>query len=438
MSPLTLAAPILALAATIALTPAAVAQRGASRPTVSGTVRDHLMRAEAAAGTIDSVAVGHLKAAPPDAAPFGTFGQRFFAEALRRASADSNAILSPPSAALALSMVLTGARGETADRMARALDPDADVPDPAGRSGALLAAARDRKDVTLQIASAVWVDTMLALQTGFQRTLASSYGAVARSVPLGSPRGLAAINRWADSATRGKIASLLNEPLPDSGLFVANAVHFKGKWLKPFDTRETRQRDFTLHSGRRVRVATMERTGAYGYRRAPGYQIVRLPYRGGRTSMYIVLPDSGVTIAALVDSLTDQGWPASLARADFRTVHILLPRFKVEQTISLEPVLKAVGFGIAFDVGRADLRGIAQWKRDGRPAELYISRALQKVFVEVDEEGTEAAAVTGILVTAKEVPPPPVQFVVDRPFLFLLRDEVSGADMFVGSVARPR
>jgi serpin B len=388
-------------------------------------------------GRIDSVGRGLLKPAVPDAAPFGRFGREFFAQTLRRAPADANTIVSPASAALALSMVFAGAQGETASEMARSLAPDGT--DPVRRGAALVAALRDRQDVTLHVANAVWVDNRLELQPRFHQTVAASYGATVRAVPLATQHAVDEINRWVSAATRGKIRGILDEPLGgDAGLFIANAVYFKGKWIDQFDKTHTRERDFTLPSGRRVVVPAMERVGRYGYRRAAGYQVLRLPYRGGRTALYIVLPDSGTTVAALVDRLgAAAAWPETHGPADVRGVRVVLPRFKVERSMELDETLQAMGMRRAFDPARADFGALARPRSGGGAANLFVAAALQKVFVEVNEEGTEAAAVTGIAMVTS-APPPPIPFVVDRSFLFLLRDEVTGADLFIGRVSDPR
>lgn len=397
---------------------------------------DHASVAGTVSGRIDSVGRGLLKPARLDAAAFGRFGREFFAQTLRQAPADANTVVSPASAALALSMVLAGAQGETASEMARALEPNGD--DPVRRGAALVAALRHRNDITLHVANAVWVDNALELQPRFQRIVTSSYGATVRAVPLATQQAVDQINRWVSTATRAKIAGLLDEPLGGNvGLFIANAVYFKGKWIDEFDKRDTRQREFTLSTGRRVSVAGMERVGRYGYRRGRGYQLLRLPYRGGRTALYVVLPDSGVTVAALVDRLGADGWPASLGPTDVNPVSVVLPRFRIERSTQLNATLQAMGMRRAFDPARADFGALARPRGGHGAVGLFVGKALQKVFVEVNEEGTEAAAATGIDMLTS-APPPPIPFVVDRPFLFLLRDEVTGADLFIGRVADPR
>jgi serpin B len=160
--------------------------------------------------------------------------------------------------------------------------------------------------------------------------------------------------------------------------------------------------------------------------------MIRLPYRGGRFAMYVVLPDSGVDAGAIEQEFVARGTPVSLVQKDFREVHVVLPRLHVEQSHDLQPALKSLGMRRAFDCDEADFRGIS----DVEP--LCIAKATQFVYLTVDEEGTEAAAVTGLAaVTLTALGPPPTQFIVDRPFMLLLRDEQTGADLFVGTIRHP-
>ncbi|HEX3157498.1 MAG TPA: serpin family protein, partial [Gemmatimonadaceae bacterium] len=233
-----------------------------------------------------------------------------------------------------------------------------------------------------------------------------------------------------------------DEPLSrEAALFLASSVYFKGKWLDPFEKSATRPRDFTLHTGQRVAVPMMERTGSMAYQREPGYQMVRLPYRGGRVALYVILPDSGAADSGVADALlqrfAEHGWPQSLGAAQMRDVHLMLPKLRAELTLDLRPLLVALGAGVALDCQRADFADLAVEREADRPVALCVGRAVQRVYLDLDEEGTEAAAITGLGMTNSSYPPPPIPFLVDRPFLFVLRDESSGADLFVGRIQRP-
>lgn len=376
---------------------------------------------------------------PMPSVTFRSFGTRLLSSAVSRRDPDSNTVLSPVSGGLTLSLALLGARGTTAAALANVLGFQGSDRTTIERGGtALLAAIRGRSDVQLEIANAVWLDTSVQLDPTFAAA-AAAWRATVASLALTSPSAVTPINRWAASATHGRIERILDEPLPDTArLFLANAVYFKGKWLDAFEKSETRPRDFALPSGRRIPVLAMERTGWIGYRRAQSYQVVRLPYLGGRTALYVILPDTEVPVGTLERQMAGEGGLPSLGKGDERDVHLVIPKLHVEQSIDLRPFLSALGAGVALDCRRADFGNMARIPASPEPRRLCLGKVVQKVYLDVDEAGTEAAAVTGLdMLADTAAPPPPLEFVVNRPFLLVLRDEVSGADLFVGSIRRP-
>jgi serine protease inhibitor len=264
---------------------------------------------------------------------------------------------------------------------------------------------------------------------------------------------VATLNHWADSVTAGLIREIRRDPFDTSTeVVLTNAVYFKGLWLDAFKDSLTRDRAFTSASGERTAVPTMERTGALAYRRGPRYQALRIPYRSGLSAMYVVLPDSGLSAATLLDSLTAAGWPLPDPRRDVRDVNLRLPRLHITQETDLRPPLEALGLDIIFDAARADFGGLVVERPDRPPpcpplssglhsgacTRHRVSSAQQSVYLDVDEQGTQAAAVTtievGIVITAT---PAPIPFYVDRPFLFALRDERTGTFLFMGYIAAP-
>ena len=372
---------------------------------------------------------------------FRRFGLQLLAEALARDPADSNRVLSPASAGLALSLVMAGARGSTASAIGAVLGTGGlDAAGIARRNRNLLDSVRNREDVTLEIATALWVDTSSRVRTAFRKAAAEYYRAAVTSIPLASPEVVVALNRWSDSNTHGRIPAIRDAPFdPFTRLAVTNAVYFKGKWAFPFQEARTGDRDFTLASGGRIRTRAMDQLSYYAYRRETGYQVLRIPYREDRAAMYVLLPDSGASVDSVVrrlaqgDGLPSLGWNSS------RRVHLVLPRFRVEQDLDLKPGLAALGMGVAFNCEAADFSGLLE-DRNGRPSlATCVDEADQKVMIAVDEEGAVAAAVTTLSVQLRGYTPPPepIQFVVDRPFLFVLRDERTGADLFIGRIARP-
>jgi hypothetical protein len=248
-------------------------------------------------GAIDSVAAGYIKPDPARAFSDGGFGRKLFVDAVGGRSRDSNTVMSPISAALALSIVRIGARGATAASFDDLLGATSRNAHPITTAGpATISALNSRTDVVLEIANAVWVDSSMMLVPAFRREL-DRWRARVSTLSLKSDASMKAINHWTDSVTHGKISSILSAPLPDTTrLFVENAVYFKGKWLRPFEKSATQPGPFTLLNGQTITVPRMSQGDVMAYRRLPNAQLVRVPYRTGKVAMYIILPDSGTSL----------------------------------------------------------------------------------------------------------------------------------------------
>jgi serpin B len=217
-------------------------------------------------------------------------------------------------------------------------------------------------------------------------------------------------------------------------LFLINAIYFKGAWSTEFDKAKTKDDVFTIGSGSQKRLPMMTQSGKYDYYEAANFQAVSLPYGSGRVSMYVFLPAAGTTINQFLPSLTTANWDAWMKSFSKTQGAIVLPRFKVEYEITLNDALKALGMGVAFDPDRANFSGILQTAQNA-----FISKVKHKTFAEVNEEGTEAAAVTSaeISVTSVAVPRKSFKMVVDRPFFFAIRDNKTGSVLFLGSIVDP-
>ena len=298
------------------------------------------------------------------------------------------------------------------------------------------------------------MDTSATLDPQLRKVASEQFSAAVRSLPLTSREAMAAVNHWADSTTAGRIKSIRKEPF-DSNVKVVltNAVYLKSLWLDPFTEAATKPHPFHAAGGRRLEVPMMERRAVLAYRRGPGYQVVRLPYAAGLTAMYIVLPDSASNPHAVLRALVAKGWPAPDPRRERADIHLLLPRLHIEQATNLLPPFRGLGMEIVADSAKADFRGLVIRRPNTPPlcppwtepqplpcVRYRVSEARQNVYLDVDERGTEAAAVTALSFAARptSVPPPPIEFVVDRPFLFAIRDERTGVLLFIGYVASPK
>ena len=354
---------------------------------------------------------------------------------VNRTHRDSNVFVSPLSASMALGMTLNGARGLTLDSMRVALGV-AGVPLDEVNEGYRTLAALVRgldPSTDVRVANSVWSRTGFPIEAEFTDGLRRHFGATARELDFAAAAAPTTVNRWVSEQTAGRIDAIVDGPIPDDVvMYLINAVYFKGKWRDAFDKAQTQDAAFATPDGPRP-VRMMRKTGPAGYLREPGATVVELPYGNGAFAMTIALPDSGADVDALLALLTParwQAWGALLAdSARERRVELHLPRFRLAQEHELAEPLTALGMGLAFDGTRADFTGIS---RDGG---LSLSRVRQKSYLDVNEEGTEAAAVTSVQVSQTSAGPPPVR--VDRPFVVAIRERLTGSILFVGKVTRP-
>jgi serine protease inhibitor len=388
-------------------------------------------------GCIWAVLGGNCRAdgPPPVAVSDAAFSYNLLKQ-LAQEQPGNNISISPYSAATVLQMVGNGAVGRTLAEMQQVLGSS-------GLSSANVNAAHKsiasalqsaNGQVVLETADAIWYRSGIKIRPEFLAVNQEFYDATVDALDFSNPRAAQVINDWASDKTHGKITHIADGMIdPGSArLFLADAVYFKGKWSHPFETKDTKEQPFNLRSGDQKPVPMMAQTRSFSYLSGPDYQAVRLPYAGDNLAMYVFLPVRDSSLADLVGKLTGDAWER--IRRQFRSAEgtVLVPKFKVEYGIELKRPLESLGMKLAFDAGRADFSGIAP--------HLYISAAIQKTFVDVNEEGTEAAAVTGIGVTATamRLPSQPFQMVVDRPFLFLIEDRPTQTILFLGLIFDPK
>ncbi len=366
------------------------------------------------------------------------FAFRLLGEVVAREEADANVALSPLSASFALGMALNGARDETFDAMAATL----------GLEGLSLeeidASYRDLVEllVTLDpavetaVANSLWYDQAFPLAGTFEADLQEYFGARVEAVDFADPGTVDLMNDWVDAETNGRIEKLLEELRPEEVMFLINALYFKAPWVHAFDPDDTAPAPFRRADGMEVSVEMMTREG--GFRVAPGdgFVLLDLPYGGGAYSMTLLLPEPDRSLGEIVAGLDLAGWSAAVAdltdAADDARIH--LPRFRMEYDVEpLEDALKAMGMAVAFDEHAADFLDMVE-PGATLGGNLYITRVVQKTFIEVNEEGTEAAAATGVGIGPTSAPP---TYRLDRPFLFAIREGLSGTILFMGRVADP-
>lgn len=366
---------------------------------------------------------------------YAQFGLQLF-QRLADAAPDENVIVSPLSAGLAVSMLVNGASGDTRAGILQALATGAGGMDALNLANAELVEALRTEDVELAVANSLWARQGVPFRPAFLQRSRSFYDAEVATLDFDSPEAPRRINAWASEKTNGRIPGMVDGPLDaDLILYLMNAVYFKGRWQDEFQASATRPRTFHAPGGG-VQRPMMSRTGSYGYLRGAGFQGVRLPYRGGRFSMYVLLPDAGESLAALRGRLTADAWRGWAGEFGERDVRLTMPRYRMSVESSLNRPLQALGMADAFHPARANF-GEMLPPEYLASQNAYVSEAKQKVFIEVNEEGTEAAAVTGIGVRTTSAAPPPAEVTVDRPFILVIRDDRTGALLFVGQVNDP-
>jgi serpin B len=366
---------------------------------------------------------------------FDLYGQ------LSRDKKNENLFYSPTSISLALAMTSAGARGETATQMAGVLhwkDDAAALHAGMNQWIRQLNSIDKGQEYELRVANRLWAQQGYKFLEPFLKTTRDQYQASLGQVNFQTQAepSRQAINRWVEQQTAGKIQDLLPQGTIEARtkLVLTNAIYFKGNWQTPFEKSDTRDLDFALSATRKQRVPMMHMTDRFRFARLDGLKVLQMPYKGGQLSLVAVLPDDVDGLAKLEESLSTQTWKEWTGALKSTQVSVRLPRFKMTSQFGLNRALSELGMPLAFEEGSADFSGM-NGKHD-----LFISAALHKAFVDVNEQGTEAAAATGIVIaplSAVVEPTKPEEFHADHPFLIAIVDNRAGSVLFLGRVLDP-
>jgi len=363
------------------------------------------------------------------------FAFRFLAR-VHAGDPGSSLFLSPLSASMALGMTLNGAAGGTFDEMRSTLGfgtLSLEQVNQGYRDLIDLLRELDSR-VELGIGNSIWYRQGLEVRTDFLGRTRDFFDAEVQSLDFSDPAAVGIINGWVRDETRGKITEIIQAPInPATVMFLINAIYFNGDWTYRFDRARTTQAPFHGPHGAQGTVPLMEVTGSFPYAETEAYQAVDLPYGGQAFAMTVVLPGEGRSVGEVVASLDSGNWAGLVQSLREGEGTVRLPRFRMEWEKVLNETLQAMGMVQAFQPGIADFRGISS-PGGGNPG-LFVSLVKQKAYVDVDEEGTEAAAVTVVVIDRSSVGR--FDFRADRPFLFFIRERLSGTILFAGVFLEP-
>jgi serine protease inhibitor len=350
---------------------------------------------------------------------------------LGAAQADSNVFVSPLSASMALGMAMNGASGTTFDEMRATLGfgsaPESEI-DQGYKSLIALLRGID-PGVDFRIANSIWTREGFPVTPSFLDAGRTWFDAQAASLDFASPGAVKSINDWVSTATAGKIPTILDQIRDEEMMFLINAIYFKGSWRAKFDPALTIDAPFHAAGGDQP-AKLMHREGTMRYLQTPTFAAVDLPYGNSAYSMSVVLPNVGQSVDAVLASLQADTWSTWTAQFQDAALDLHLPRLELTWERMLIPDLQALGMRAPFQAGAADFSRMS-------PAgdRLFISTVKQKTYVNVNEEGTEAAAVTNVGVSLTSAPLR-TAFRVDRPYVFVIRERLSGTILFLGAIRR--
>lgn len=362
------------------------------------------------------------------------FGLKLFQEIVQQEK-DKNIFISPLSVSMALGMTYNGANGSTREAMQTALElPGLTLQEvnESYRSLIELLSGLDPK-VRFQIANSIWYRQGWSFEEGFMNLCKDYFDAEVSGLDFNDPTAPDVINGWVDENTNGKIKEIVDVDDIDytTVMFLINAIYFKGIWTYEFDQELTQDDLFTLPDGSQKSVRMMTQKGDFQYFENADFQAIDLPYGDGDYSMTVFLPRPGNDVDSLIAGFDRDNWNQWISSFSKRQVTLHFPKFTLEYELKLNDVLEALGMGIAFTPGQADFTNMLE------SGGLWIDEVKHKTFVEVSEEGTEAAAATSVEMVYNGGESSGFSLRVDRPFMFAIRENHSQTILFIGKIVEP-
>ncbi len=363
------------------------------------------------------------------------FGLKLFQEIIQQEK-NKNVFISPLSVSMALGMTLNGADGETQAAMENTLELTGMTIEEINQSYKSLIMLLTQLDpkVIFNIANSIWYRQGYTFEQDFIDLNMDYFSAVVQALDFNDPNSADVINAWVKDNTNDLIQQIVDPPIdPHTIMFLINAIYFKGTWTYEFEEDLTQDDLFNLPDGSQKTCRMMQIDGELQYIDNAAFQAIDLPYGDELFSMTILLPKPQVDIDSLISELSQEKWNLWLESLTKNEVNLHLPKFKFAYEVPLNEVLKALGMGVAFDPFQADFT-----KMYTGPNNAYISKVKHKTFVEVNEEGTEAAAVTSVEIGVTSIGPGGIVMRVNRPFIFMIRENHSQTIFFIGKVIEPK
>lgn len=363
------------------------------------------------------------------------FGFDFFKKAIAISGSETNMMVSPLSVSMALGMTRNGAATSTLEAMTNTLGFDGINDTEINESYKYIIetfTALDPK-VKLQIANSIWYHNSFSVLQPFILTNQNYFNAEVTSMDFSKPTAADIINAWVNEKTNTLIPEIIDQIPGDAVMYLVNAVYFKGQWKYQFEKDKTEQKSFHLYNGTELQVASMIQHETHPFYQGEGFTAIELPYNQGNYVMSILLPDAGKTVDDVISQLSQENWNTWSTQFANRDIQLQLPKFKYKyEERQMNPILSDMGMGVAFDSDNAD------FTRINANGGLYISRILHKTFIETNEEGTEAAAVTAVEVGVTSVGPDQTYyFTINRPFVYFIQEKSTGTILFIGTVMNP-
>ena len=364
------------------------------------------------------------------------FGFEFFRKVNEYSGGESNLMVSPLSVSMALGMTRNGARNSTLEGMTHTLGFSSLSDEEINESYKYILETFTGLDpkVKLSIANSIWYRNTFTVEQPFVTINRQYFDAIVTPLDFGNPESVGTINAWVNEKTNQLIPTIIDAIPENAVMYLINAVYFKGQWKYQFEATNTQPKPFFLQDNTEIQVQSMLQRASFPYFQGAGFKAIDLPYNQGNYTMIVLLPDADKTVNDVISQLTKENWDMWSSQFADHDVQLQIPKFRYEYNEKkMITILSDMGMDVAFDPDNADFTGI------NSNGGLYISAVKHKSFIETNEEGTEAAAVTSVEVgtTSAGPDPEPLPMNIDRPFVYFIQEKSTGAILFIGTVINP-